>query len=241
MSRFDGRTQIKVKCITHSKPILESRSVYSGFMKKILHIIASPREDASHSLQVAQVFLQNIKHNYPDLILDELNLAKEDLPPLSVKNVSGKYVLLEGKDLFGRLKESWSEIIQYIEQFLSADFYVISTPMWNFNIPYMLKHYIDLIVQPKYLFRHAKTGVEGLVKNKKMLVVTSMGGSYDTETSRNFDFQEPYLRTIFGFIGIKEMAFIKVEGMDTGSEEQVKKRLEEALFEAQKLGSGWEL
>ena len=84
-------------------------------------------------------------------------------------------MLLAGQDLYGRLKEEWREIEQHIERFLSADVYLVSTPMWNFHIPYMLKHYLDLIVQPRYLFRYTETGAEGLVKGKRMVVITRSG------------------------------------------------------------------
>lgn len=204
-------------------------------MKKLLHIIATPREEESRTLQMSRPFLEIFLKNHPEYVLEELNLAKEDLPDLGIKNVSGKYVLLKGEDIFGRLRESWVEIIQYIEGFLSADLYLISTPMWNFSIPYPLKHYIDLIVQPRYLFRYTATGTEGLVKNKKMIVLTSRGGQYDAPDARPLDFQEPYLRTIFGFVGITDIRFVKAEGMDSGEQTERDARLQAAIGEAKKL------
>ena len=168
-------------------------------------------------------------------MIDELNLAQEKIPDLSMKRVDGKYVLLQGKDLFGGLRESWEEILQHIERFLAADLYVISTPMWNFHIPYMLKHYIDLIVQPKYLFRYTENGsTEGLAKNKKMVVICSRGGHYSSPETQHYDFQEPYLRTIFGFVGITDITFIKAEPMDMGEEIQ-KRKIKEAQSAAKQL------
>jgi FMN-dependent NADH-azoreductase len=204
-------------------------------MKRLLHIIASPREEESRTLQVSEVFLEAFREKHGDWVIDELNLPKEDLPSLSMQSVSGKYVLLEGKDIYGRLKETWAEIIQHIERFKTADMFLLSTPMWNFNIPYMLKHYIDLIVQPRHTFRYKEDGTtEGLVVGKKMIVITSRGGQYKGPT-QNFDFQEPYLRTIFGFIGITDIDFIKAEPMDMGVELQ-KQKLEAAKKAAPKAG-----
>ena len=206
-------------------------------MKRLLHIIASPREEESHTLQVARAFLDAFTEMHPDWVIDELDLSKEDLPSMSEKQVSGKYVLLSGKDLYGRLKESWVEIVQHIERFKTADFYLISTPMWNFSIPYMLKHYIDLIVQPKYLFRYLKNGqTEGLIQDKKMIVIATRGGQY-TGDAKTFDFQEPYLRAIFGFVGITNIEFIKAEPMDLGPELQ-KQKLQEAKNAADKAARG---
>lgn len=205
-------------------------------MTKILHIIASPREEKSRTLQVSETFLKALKQEHPDWIFDELHLEKEEIPSLTVKRVDGKYMLLLGKELFGEAKESWEEIILHIERFLSADLYLISTPMWNFTIPYPLKQYIDVIVQPKYLFNYTKTGVEGLAKNKKMIVISSSGGEYRSKEMQPFDFVESYLRTIFGFVGITDITFIKAESMDMGKEIRAN-NLEQAKKEAIELAT----
>jgi FMN-dependent NADH-azoreductase len=213
---------------------LKGEILYGEGMKKLLHIIATPRGDESRTLQVSGPFLDVFQKEHPEYVIDELNLAKEQLPPLTAMSVSGKYVLMNGKDIFGSLRDTWGEILQYIEQFKSSDIYLISTPMWNFHIPYPLKHFIDLIVQPKYLFRYTETGVEGLIKNKKMIVITSRGGQYTSEATRELDFQEPYLRAIFGFVGITDITFIKAEGMDLKDAKR-KQRLEDAISSAKKL------
>jgi len=198
-------------------------------MKKLLHIIATPRAQDSRTLQISRVFLENFRKKFPDCIIDELNVTTEPLPPLTVKVVSGKYVLLGGKDLSGELKTAWKEIERHIERFLSAQAYLISTPMWNFSIPYHLKHYIDVILQPKYLFRYTDKGVEGLAKNKKMLIIASRGGDYSQDSPiRSLDFQEPYLRTVFGFIGIANITFITAEPMDALGSEIQRDKIEKA-------------
>jgi FMN-dependent NADH-azoreductase len=98
----------------------------------------------------------------------------------------------------------------------------------------MLKHYIDLIVQPRYLFRYLDTGgTEGLVKDKKMIVITSRGGQYTGEM-QGYDFQEPYLRTIFGFVGITDITFVIAQPMDMGVAIQ-KQKIKEAKEAAKQL------
>lgn len=197
-------------------------------MKRLLHIIASPRGEDSRTLQISEVFLEAFLQKFSDWVVDELNLGKEALPSLTMKSVSGKYVLLQGKEIFGSLRETWAEIIQHIERFKTADLFLISTPMWNFSIPYMLKQYIDLIVQPRYLFHYRDDGtVEGLVKNKKMIVISSRGGQYGGEM-KPFDYQDPYLRLIFGFIGFTDIEFFHAEPMDMGKKLQ-KEKLQEAF------------
>lgn len=191
-------------------------------MKKLLHIIATPRGEESRTLKISKVFLENFKQKNPACAIDELDLSKERLPDMNVKRVDGKYVLLSGGNLSGELKAAWEDIIRHINRFISADAYLISTPMWNFGIPYTLKHYIDVILQPKYLFRYTDKGPEGLVKGKSMLVITSRGGDYRSSTTRALDHQEPYLRSAFGFVGIKDIEFINAQPMDMGPDLQEK-------------------
>jgi len=204
-------------------------------MNKLLHIIATPRGEESRTLKVSGVFLDAFKASHGDWMVEELNLFEETLPELTVKRVDGKYMLLAGGELSGAAREAWAGIIAHIERFMSADAYLISTPMWNFNIPYKLKHYIDVIIQPKYMFRYTETGPVGLVKDKKMVVIASRGGDYSVDQFRAFDHQESYLRTIFGFVGVRDIRFIIAQPMDAMGPEVRTERLKEGMAEAKRI------
>lgn len=208
-------------------------------MKKLLHIIATPRGEESRTLKVSQKFIKVFLEKHNDWSVEEVNLFHEKIPSLTPRNVEGKYILLTGKELAGDLQDAWKEIVEQIERFLSADAYLISTPMWNFNIPYILKKYIDVIIQPQYLFRYTDRGPEGLIKNKKMIIVTSRGGEYISEEMKKLDFQEPYLRTIFGFVGITDIQFINAQPMDAMGLEIRKEKIEQALEIAEKMAGNF--
>lgn len=203
--------------------------------KKLLHIIATPRQDKSRTLSVAKVFLETFQAQHPDWSIDELDLWSNNLPTLTAKSLDGKYALLAGKDLPEELRDAWGEIIAQIERFMSADAYLISAPMWNFSIPYRLKQYLDVILQPRYLYRYTPQGPEGLVKNKKMVVITSRGGDY-SGLMLKADFQEPYLRFVFGFVGIKDIRFINAQPMDMAMDLQAE-RIKQAQVEAQDIAA----
>jgi len=206
---------------------------------KLLHIIASPRGEESRTLKVSKTFLDTLKVTYPELIVDELNLYKEKLPELTIEKIDGKYILLSGKELTPELRTAWEDIINCIERFLSADIYLISTPMWNFHIPYILKHYIDIILQPKYLFQYTQNGVEGLVKNKRMVVVTSRGGDYGVGSPvKSYDLQEPYLRTVFSFVGLTNIIFIHAQPTDALGVAAQKIKIKVAQDLARKIAEG---
>lgn len=205
-------------------------------MKKLLHIIATPRADESRTLRIAKTFLEGFSRKFPDCQIDTQDISKEKLTSLTLRRVNGKYTLLAGKDLDKETKKAWGEIEQHIERFLAADIYLISTPMWNFSIPYYLKHYIDIIVQPKYLFRYTPSGPEGLAKDKKMIIITSRGGDYSPESpSHSYDYQEPYLKTIFGFVGITDISFVNAQPLDALGPEVATKRIKEAQAKLEEI------
>lgn len=183
---------------------------------KLLHIIATPRAHESNTLRVANAFLESLHAKYPDLSVDVVDLFNQDLPAIAGENIRTKYTVMAGQPIDKRHKESWSQIELLIQHFISADIYLISTPMWNFSIPYALKYYIDCIVQPGYLYKYNEKGqAVPLVLGKKMVCITSRGGDYSMGNPfHTYDFQEPYLRAIFGFIGITDMHFINAQPMD---------------------------
>ncbi len=183
---------------------------------KLLHIVATPRGHESNTIRVSNVLIEELYARYADLRVHVLDLFKADLPFVAGENIENKYKLMTGQELDEHHKSSWESIEATIKRFLDADIYVITTPMWNFGIPYALKYYIDAIVQPGYLFRYNEQGIaEGLVLGKKMIVVTSRGGDYSPNSyMRNLDFVEPYLRTIFNFVGITDLHFINAQPMD---------------------------
>ena len=99
-----------------------------------------------------------------------------------------------------------------IEELQVADTIVIGAPMYNFAIPSLLKAWIDQIVRVGKTFAYGPTGRQGLLGNKRVFVITARGGAYEKGTpSQKFDFQEPYLRHIFGFMGVTDLTFIHAE------------------------------
>lgn len=110
-----------------------------------------------------------------------------------------------------------------LDEFLASDVIVIGAPMYNFSIPSQLKAWIDRIVVAGKTFKYGATGVEGLAKGKKVIVVSARGGFYSGESPMaSFDFQEEYLRKIFGFVGISDVEFVRAEGLSVSPEQRGK-------------------
>ncbi|HEY5782748.1 MAG TPA: NAD(P)H-dependent oxidoreductase, partial [Lysobacter sp.] len=98
-----------------------------------------------------------------------------------------------------------------MEQFLAADVVVIGTPFYNFGIPSTLKAWIDRIAVAGKTFSYTESGPQGLAGGKSLIIVSGRGGIYgDTSPA---DFQESYLRHVFGFLGITDIEIVRAEGV----------------------------
>lgn len=187
---------------------------------RLLHVISTPRGTGSNTLRISQVFLDTLRDEHPDVTVETLDLFQHDLPAVAGENIESKYKIMIGQPIDRRHTESWGEVERLIAQFLAADKYLISTPMWNFSIPYALKYYIDAIVQPGYLFTYNESGAAvGLCLDKKMVCITTRGGDYSAGgPMHSYDVQEPYLRTIFGFVGITDVQYLHAQPTDVTPE-----------------------
>jgi FMN-dependent NADH-azoreductase len=204
---------------------------------KLLHINASPRGEKSRTLNVSNEFLNVLKESNKNLEITALDLFQIRLPDVYGSAVDAKYALMSGGALEEQSRSTWAEISRLSNEFLRYDAYLISCPMWNFTIPYKLKHYIDVIMQAGILFNFSENGVEGLALNKKMVCITSRGNDYSKNTQMYpFDFQEPYLRAVFGIAGIRDISFVNAQPMDFApgiTKANLEKATEEARILAQ--------
>jgi FMN-dependent NADH-azoreductase len=179
-------------------------------MKQILIIQVSPRNSDSESRKVSQNLLTRLEARFPDAKIVRRDLAKETIPHLdgaTLKAISSQDPAeAEAYKASGLLSD------QLTSELLASDFVVIATPMWNFGIPSLLKAWIDLVVRPGRTFNYAENGVVGLAKNKRAILVLASGGVFTEGPWKPFDFVEPYLRAVLGFIGIEDIQTVRVEG-----------------------------
>ncbi|MEO5625728.1 MAG: FMN-dependent NADH-azoreductase [Dokdonella sp.] len=110
---------------------------------------------------------------------------------------------------------------EVLEEFLAADVIVIGAPMYNFSIPSTLKAWIDRVAVAGKTFRYGANGPEGLAGGKRVILASSRGGFYGAGTPRAaFDFQEAYLRQVFGFLGVTDIEILRAEGVALGAEQK---------------------
>ena len=181
-------------------------------MQHILMITVSPRGPASASQAVAETLAARLAALYPLAKLVHRDLAVETLPHLD--DITLRAISTKDPAEAEALKEAARQSDLLTGELLAADLLVIATPMWNFGIPSALKAWIDLVVRPGRTFQYGEDGVLGLATGKKAILVLASGGVFTEGPWRNWDFVEPYLRQILGFIGVTDVQTIRVEGMN---------------------------
>ncbi len=165
------------------------------------------RVDRSADTPVAR-----LADRYPSAKLVRRDLAAE--PPPHLDDVTLRAISTHDPAEAERLKEAARESDRLTEELLESDLLVIAMPMSNFGIASALKAWIDLVVRPGRTFRYSDGGVLGLAKDKKAILVLASGGVFTDGPWRPWDFVEPYLRQILGFIGIVDVQTVRVEGMN---------------------------
>jgi FMN-dependent NADH-azoreductase len=196
---------------------------------KLLRIDSSARS-SSVTRQLTAKFVEEWKKNHPTGEVVQRDLAKIVLPHIT-DDWSGAH--LDPSQLTPAQRSYLATSDQLIDELQAADTIVIGAPMYNFAIPSSLKAWIDQIVRMGKTISYGASGARGLLANKRVIVVTARGGAYGKGSpAEKFDFQEPYLRHIFGFIGLTDVTFIHAENQ---SREEAGPRLAAAAEEIGRL------
>lgn len=182
-------------------------------MTKLLHIEASPRKDRSYSIKVATAFLDAYRLAHPQHEIETVDLWQLALPEFTGETIAAKYRILHGENPTAAEAQAWEKVTALIDRFKAADRYLFSLPMWNFGLPYKLKHFLDIIIQPGLTFSYSpESGYRGLVSGRPAVVVAARGGDYGSSpAAAAMDFQLPYLKTLLNFIGFADITVITVE------------------------------
>lgn len=179
-------------------------------MKKILHIISSPRGEASFSIKLGNAIVEKLKEKYPDSTVKESNLVAMQFPHLEEAHLTSFFTPPENRTE-GNL-EAVKHSDEAIKELMDADVIVLGAPMYNFTIHSSLKAWLDHVVRAGITFRYDANGAEGLVKNKKVYIAETSGGVYSEGPMQSYDFAAPYLKTILGHIGMTDVTVFRIEG-----------------------------
>jgi len=208
-------------------------------MGRLLYIQASPRGDRSHSVAAARAFIEAYQVAHPGDEVSTIDVFARDLPPFDGFMLQAKYTVLRGGSPTGEEQAAWDRVTAMADEFKVADRYLVATGMWNFSIPYRLKQYLDIIIQPGLTFTYSpEEGYKGLVLGRPLALICARGGEYPPGTpGAGMDFQRPYLEMIFRFIGFDDVRTVVIEPTLMGGPEAAERARSSALARAAELGA----
>lgn len=208
-------------------------------MPKLLHLACSPRAD-SESAAGARVFLDQFRRVRPDWDIDLMDLWRDHLPEFTGEILDAKYARLNGKAFTDAQRDGFAEAERIAIRLSLADRVLISTPMWNFSIPYKLKQWLDVIIQPGLTFRFDPAqGYLPLLKDRPTLVILASGGDFVTGMNRGrVDMATPYLREALRFVGISNVRFVPL-GPTTGPAEPIRDARKSAYRRLVEIATGF--
>jgi FMN-dependent NADH-azoreductase len=180
-------------------------------MPTLLHIDSSPLYGRSVSRQLTRAFVTQWKSSHPDGRVIHRDMNTIPIPPITAEWVGAAYTPEEARTPQQiELLALSDTLIAELEQ---ADEYVFGVPMHNFGVPSVLKLWIDQIARAGKTFAYVDGAPKGLITGKKATFIIATGGIYDAQTRMaSFNFVEPYLRSVFGFLGVTDATFLTASG-----------------------------
>jgi FMN-dependent NADH-azoreductase len=180
-------------------------------MPILLRIDSSPLYGRSVSRQLTDAFVAQWKSSHPGSAVIDRDLNATPIPPINADWVAAVYTPDEARTQ--QQKESLSLSDALLTELEQADEYVFGVPMHNFGVPSVLKLWIDQITRVGKTFSYADGTPKGLIIGKKATFIIATGGIYDAQTQMaSFNFVEPYLRSLFGFLGLTDATFLTAGG-----------------------------
>src|SRR3984957_1177285 len=178
-------------------------------MKNILHIASSSNLHNSVSREIGTAAVDELKKAHHGAKVITRDLVQNPVPHIAPAFVDNMYTNPDAPEL-ALSRELAAELV-------ASDIIVLEAPMYNFNIPSVLKAWIDHIARAGLTFKYGPMGVEGLLKGKKVILVMGRGGVYTEGPMKVMDYQETYLRAVFGFLGITDIEALVIEGVGMGT------------------------
>ncbi|MFY0546409.1 FMN-dependent NADH-azoreductase [Brevibacillus sp. H7] len=206
-------------------------------MSKLLVINANPKTsvEQSFSLQVADTFIHTYRAQNPNDTIETINVYRDNVPTVDDVVLSAWGKLAAGESLTEEEKTKVSRMGEILQQFKSADKYVIVLPLFNWNIPSRLKDYIDNVLIARETFRYTEAGtIEGLLGGRKAAVIQGSGGVYSEGPTADVEFSHHYLKFVLATMGITDYTIIRAEGTSFLDKDAV---LDKAKIQAEEVAA----
>ena len=181
---------------------------------KLLEIQSSPRGESSDSITLTKSFIEACNSDNNSIVVDTLNVWHESLPEFDYEAIGAKYKAVKREATTEAESNVWQRIQSLIQRFQNADRIVLGTPMWNFGLPYKLKHLIDLVAQRNYLFAYDGKQYGPLLNIEKAVGVYTRGSRFLEDSPippSQFDHQASYLDFWLQLVGVRDLRSVIVD------------------------------
>lgn len=192
-------------------------------MKEILLVDCCVRRELSRTARLARAFVAGLDRER--FHVGVVRPDEERMRPLDGALLRERDRLLAE----GALDNPWFDDARL---FAAAEHVVFAAPFWDLSFPALLKVYIENVSVEGITFRAGETGLEGLCRGKKLILLTTRGGYYG---GTDMDQASAYLKTLRGFFGFEAYDCVAAEGLDTGIDPE--RPLAQAEAEARALAA----
>lgn len=188
-------------------------------MAKLLYITANPKGlEKSKGLQIGEAFIRTFQQERPDVEITRMDLFQFDIPQMDADLVFARGKLAGYGYTMDQLSEPEREKITRMHalanEFITYDYYVFVSPMWNLSSPAVLKAFLDNLFVSGKTFEHTPNGPQGLLKDKIAIHIHTRGGQYTGTPMQALESGDRYLQIALNFLGIETMDTIVAEALD---------------------------
>jgi FMN-dependent NADH-azoreductase len=183
-------------------------------MKSLLVINTSAAREGSVSRTLVEETVGKLQEAHPFANVVRRDLGANPVPHLSVETLAG----IRGAPSTPEELRARALSDELIAELRAADTVVIGAPMYNFGVTTSLRAWFDHVLRAGETFSYSEAGPKGLLPGKRVIIIESRGGLYSDGPAKAIDFQEPYLRHLFGFMGVTDVTFIHAEKLGFGPE-----------------------
>jgi FMN-dependent NADH-azoreductase len=180
----------------------------------ILIVSSSANGEASVSGKLVRRFIEGVRESDPRATIVHRDVGAAPLPHLTHETVAA----IKGEPATEKELQARALSDALVDELKAADLVVIASPMYNFGMSSTLKSWFDHVLRAGLTFRYTAEGPEGLLGDKKAVLIQSRGGLYSEGPAAVMDGQEPHIRTLLGFMGIIDLTVVRAEKLAFGAD-----------------------
>jgi FMN-dependent NADH-azoreductase len=179
-----------------------------------LLVLSTSISGSGLSDELLQGYVSAVRTQNPGLNVTWRGLGTNPPPHLTAARLPG----LAGNTDTPDSRDTLALSDEFIAEFRAADTILIGSPMYNFGVSTALKSWFDHVLRAGVTFHYTPEGPVGHLTGRRAIVVETRGGFFSAGPMHEKDSQESHIRTMFWFVGITDVTFVRAERLGMGPE-----------------------